>query len=98
MDINKKKELIKIAAEKAAAHQMRVDTIEKVAAVGKSPMDALKIVGIIGGAVIVARFANKLSELVERKYMKAIEPKYFEEMLKANPALMEEDVEEVAEL
>ena len=99
MDRSEKKELIKKAALEEAANKMRRDTIEKVAAMGgKTPMDALKIVGIIGGAIIVGRLANKLSELVEKMYRKKVEPRYFKKMLKANPKLMEEDVEEVADL
>lgn len=97
MDINKKKEIIKEAALKEAAMKMRRDTIEKAAKLGGTK-DALKIVGLIGGAIIIGRFANKLSEIVEKKYMEKVEPKYFEKMLKKNPALMEEDIEEVAEL
>jgi len=97
MDINKKKEIIKEAALKEAAMKMRRDTIAKVASF-KSPSDALKIVGIIGGVIILGRMAAKISEIVEGKYMKSIEPMYFEKMLKSNPDLMNEDVEEVAEL
>lgn len=96
----KKVDLLKQAAQAASENKIRQDYIKKTAAAfgDFSVGSALKAVSLIGAAVVINQFVRKMLEYAERKQLKAMQPEYFEKMLKKNPSLLREDPEEVLDL
>lgn len=95
-----KKEMIKLAAQKESDSLRRKDFIEKLAAGGMldSATGALKVVGVIGAALILNQFVRKIMKYLEARNLEKENPEYFKKMLERNPRLLNEDPEEVAAL
>ena len=60
--------------------------------------NAMAVVGIIGAAVMVNQFVNRMIAYAENRSLQAEKPGYYKKLLEKNPQLLDEDPEEVMDL